>query len=97
LPFDVMVVWNRDHRSILHDLAKLKAELQPTGCVLSVVIGLVAGEEQDVRILLLEIFNNAGPGSGRAGGIAGKVADDNHVLVDRILANETFEFGFLSM
>ena len=63
---DVMVVRNTNRRAILHHVAKLQTELNPAGGVLGVAIGLVAGEEQEIRILTDQVIQDLWSGARRA-------------------------------
>ena len=91
---DVVVVGDGDGGAVAHDVAELQAELEPAIGVLGVVVSLVAGEEENVRILLDEVFENDRTWSGGAGGITRKVADGDGVLIFGVLADESFEGCF---
>ena len=64
---DVVIIWDGDGGPVSHDIAELHPELEPAGGVLGVVVGLIAGEEEDIGIVVEEIFYNEGPSSGGAG------------------------------
>lgn len=55
---DVMIVGDRDDGAILDDVLELMAPKQLGRRVLFVVVALVGGEEEQVRILLLEIIDD---------------------------------------
>ena len=94
---DIVVIWNRDGGTIFHDVTKAQSELNPAGGVLGVMIGLISGEEEKVRVLLNQVRKNGGARSLGPAGVAGEIADDDDILVDRILANEPFKHRVLSM
>ena len=58
---DVVVVGDRDRGPVADDVAELEAELDPAGGVLGMAVGLVAGEEQQVGVLALEVLDDLGP------------------------------------
>jgi len=62
-----------------------------------VVVSLVTGEEEKVGVLSNEVFDNEGAWSGVAGGITGKVSDDDAVLRGGFLADFSFEAGLVSV
>ncbi len=58
---NIVIIRDRDCGTILHDLAELHSELQPSK---SVVVGLITSKEQQIRILLHQILNHRGTGPG---------------------------------
>ena len=43
---NIMIIRNRNHRTILQDLTKLNTEFKPAVSMLSVIVGLVARKEE---------------------------------------------------
>ena len=64
---DVVVVRDADRGPVADDIAKLQTKLDPPGGVLSVAVGLVATEKQQVGILPPEVGDNL---RSTAGGVA---------------------------
>ncbi len=93
----IVIVGNGDRGPITDDFAKLQAELDPARRVLRVAVGLVAGKEQQVGILPLQVLGNLGPLASRAARVAGHVRDDDLVLVDRIAANPALERRYFAV
>ncbi len=94
---DVVIVRDGDGGAVTHDVAELHAELEPAGGVLGVVVGLVAGEEENVGILRDEVLDDEGAGAGGAGGIAGEVANDDGVFIGGFAADLSFEGGLFGV
>jgi len=94
---DVVVIGDGDGGTVAHDVAELHAEFEPAGGVLGVVIGLVACEEEDVGILRDEVLDDGREGSGGAGGVAGKVADDDGFLIGGFAADLAFKGRFFGV
>ena len=94
---DVMVIRDADRRTILHHIAELQAEFDPAGRVFGMAIGLVAGEEEKVRILTEQVVEDFRPSARRAAGITGHVGHDDGVLVDRVTAHQALEGSLLAM
>ena len=64
---DIMVIRDRNGWTVAHNITELHAKLKPARGVLSVVVSLVAREEENVRILRDEVLNDKRAGSGSAG------------------------------
>ncbi len=86
-----MVIRNGDGRSVTDDIAKLQAKLDPARGVLRVTVRLVAGKEQQIWILSFQVVDNLRSQPRRATGITRHIGDDDDILCDGILANQTFE------
>ena len=82
---------------VADDVAELQAELDPAGGVLGVAVGLVAGEEEQVGVLPLEVLDDLGPQAGGAAGVARHVGDDDLLLVRRVAADEALEHRLLAV
>ena len=66
----VVIVWNGNHRASSEEFTKLQAEFKPAGGVLGMMVGLVAGEEQKIGILELDVFDDARSRTASAAGVA---------------------------
>ena len=64
---DVMIIRDRNGWTVPHNITELHAKLKPARGVLSVVVSLVAREEEKVGILRDEILNDKRSRSGSAG------------------------------
>ncbi len=94
---DIVIVGNRHDGTVFQDLTKLHPELKPAISVFGVVIRLIAGKEQEIRIKLFQVVDHHWSGPRCARTIARQVADDNHVFVDGVFADQAFELCFLTM
>ena len=86
-----MVVGYGNRRDIANDFSEVSAELKPISVMPVVVINLVAGKKQKVRVELFNIFNDicfryiaAVAGINR---IARECRHDNCLLIDRVFAD----------
>ena len=87
----VVVIGKANRWPVPHHIAELQSELNPTGGVFGVAIGLVAGEEQQVGILRLQMLDDLRPQAASAAGVAAHAGDHDHVLFNGIAADETFK------
>ena len=97
----VVVVRQAEGGAVFDDLAEVATEFEPGGVVLVVIVNLVSREEEDVDVSLLHVFDDvfAGDVTSVCGldGISGEAGNHDFLFVDRVLANDTFVGGFLSM
>ncbi len=94
---DVVVIGNGDARALAEDVAEGEAELEPGGSVLFVVVGLVAGKEDKVGILVVDVADIFGAQAAVLVRVAGKGGDDDFLLGPRVFADESLEGGFLTV
>ena len=94
---DVVVVRDRDRGAVPDQVAELQAELDPASGVFSVPIGLVTGEEQQVRVLGEQVLDDLRPTARGAAGVARHVRHHNRVLLGRVTADRTLERGRLAV
>ena len=53
-----MIIRNRNNRPVFENVTELNAPLKPSERMLGVVVRLISGKEQKVRILLAEILHD---------------------------------------
>ena len=94
---DIVIVRDGDGRAVSHDIPELQSELNPTRCVFGVPIRLIAGEEEDVGVVLEKIVNDLWACTGSAARIAGHARDDNRILIDRVATYGSFEGSRFTM
>ncbi|OQB36007.1 MAG: hypothetical protein BWY09_02080 [Candidatus Hydrogenedentes bacterium ADurb.Bin179] len=94
----VVVVRDGDDRPVAENRVELTAELEPVAQVMFMVIDLVAGEEQQVRVRLLDVFDDVRARDVTAvllvDGITTEHADHNGVLLDGVATDAPFIQGF---
>ena len=89
---DVVIVGNRDRGRVADDFAEVPAELEPVGQMPVVVVDLIAGEEQQVGIQLLDVlddvvFRNVSA-MRRIDRVPGESRHDDDVLLDGVSADQ---------
>ena len=94
----IVVIEQADGGAVLDDVSKLDPVLQPAVGVLIVVVGLVPGEEDQVRIERVQVFDQVGTlvDGFIIGGIAGSGGHRNRCLVTGVLAHQAGETGELT-
>ena len=92
---DVVVVRDRDRGAVLCQLAIAKAPFDPAGGVLRVMIGLVSGEKENIRILRKKVLPDVGTVPLGPARITGEARHDDLVFVDRVPADQSLVDGIL--
>ena len=86
-----MIIWQANGGTVLDNLSKVFSKFQP-GCVMTfMVVNLVTGKKQDVRVNSLDIVDNVLPRNvtavGRSNRIAGEPCDNDLILVLGVFTN----------
>ena len=94
---DIVIVRDGHDRAVFDDLAEVVAPQQPSRGVLGMVVTLVAGEEQQVGVLFLQLGNDRVAVAAVAVRVAGQRTDDDRVFVHGIPADQPFKYGIATV
>jgi hypothetical protein len=92
-----VIIGDGNTRALAEDVPEREAELEPRGGVLFVIVGLVAGEEDEVGIVMVDVADVFRAQATILVRVAGQGGDDDLVLVHRVLADESLEGGLLTV
>ncbi len=88
---DIVVVGDRDAGAVAENFPERETEFEPRCGVLLVVVGLVACEEDKIRILVVDVADILRAQVAVAVGIAVQRCDGDLVFGVRVLADEPLE------
>jgi hypothetical protein len=94
---DVVVIGDGDAGAIPKYLAEGEAKLEPCGSVFFVIVGLIAREEQDVGILVVDVAHILWAQTAILIGVAGEGRENDLIVGCGVLANQSFKTRCFTM
>ena len=94
---DIVIIWNTDTGPVAEYIPELQPKFQPGCGVFGMVVGLVPGKEQQIRVVVVNVAYVTFPHTPVLVGVAGKGSHYNLIFGHRVFSDQAFKRSPIAM